>query len=134
MITERLLSAANFPIGVRIPGTEMVLVILFAMIMSDEKAIMQMTGVKGASSYKPCLRCRTIFGRLRPPMLDGDPATHMQHYCCCDPRLCGEYSFDAFKYTCDAIAAFRLAPATTKAAAKRIDIVLGIGYTEGGLL
>ena len=134
VVTERLLSAANFPIELRIPGSEVVLVLLFAMIINDEKAVMQMIGVKGASSYKPCLRCKAIFGRLRPPMLGGDPATYMQHYSCCDPRLWDEYSSEGFKDACDAIADFRLAPGTTAAAAKRFESFLGIGYTEGGLL
>ena len=50
----------------------------FSVLLSDEKAIKEMWGLKGASGTKPCVFCKNILGHMAPGLLQGH--NYLLHY------------------------------------------------------
>ena len=94
--------------------------------MADEKAIKQMTAVKGAGSYHPCLCCKNIVGRLDARGFD--PQGYLQHYSCSDASKFDEYTFEGF---CESCAHIKAAWAESVVCGEEAEKHLGISFEQG---
>ena len=56
----------------------------FDIIMADAKAIAQLTGASGASSYRPCACCKAVLGRLSEDDIASVGETYFQPVTCLD--------------------------------------------------
>ena len=133
-LNERLMNAMGFPIVVEIPEGRprpangvASYTFDFKMLMADEKAIKQLTGVAGASSYHPCLCCANILGRVAPALV-GDADGYMQHYVCSEVDRFDRYTFQRFDAVCQEIAA---AWAQSPARGREAELLYSIHYNDG---
>ena len=64
------------------------------MVMSDEKALCQLWGVRGASATKPCICCQNVLGHMKPE--DVEEHDWLIHYSCPHRHRFAEQTTDLF--------------------------------------
>ena len=124
-VSASLLSAINFPIDVDLPtagGGHRPWRFHFAAFLSDEKAIKQVCYCKGAGSYKPCLCCANVIGRLPPASVD-DP--YFKHYSTIRATDFDQYSVDRWAAMCRHVEAVSAAGG---AAAGQVAMECGMNF------
>ena len=102
---EKLFDLINWPMTIEIPAGRprprrapgaSTYKLTFDVLLADAKAIMQITGVGGHSSYHPCCCCDAILGRLTEEDFARAQQTYYQPVTCLDEWKWGALTYEQF--------------------------------------